>query len=259
MFVRARIQRLDWIVFHMLRVISMIATSLEQSCYTSVGGSFANTSNMLDEHSDKQLLDELAEWTGLSISAMAKKARLAVTTLTRPANKDVNHKISLPTLAKLRSTFPDFPGWGGEGDAQITVQDRHYIPIAVLPSYAGMGGGGTGDGDLQTALLPRTLIEDELRAQPNDLLLIDVRGDSMEPDFKHGDQILIDRRDRDPRQPGPFALFDGDGYVIKLVERVPGKRGFYRVFSANARYSEYEIEEEEHTIMGRPVWFARRL
>lgn len=219
---------------------------------------FANQAAM-DINSDKQLLDDLVEWTGLSVSAIARKSQLAVTTLTRPAHKDVGHNLSNTTLMKLRSTFPDFPGFGGDGDTQIAVNDRAYLAVQVLPSFGGMGGGGTGDGDFATALISRALIEDELRATPSDLLLIDVRGDSMEPDFRHGDQILIDRRDRDPRQPGAFALFDGDGYVVKLVERVPGKRGFYRVFSANSRYTEYEIEEQENTIMGRPVWFARRL
>lgn len=137
--------------------------------------------------------------------------------------------------------------------------ERQYVEIAVLPSYAGMGGGGSGEGEQTVAKLPRDLIEQELHGSPADFELIDVRGDSMQPDFQHGDQILIDKRDRDPRQPGPFALWDEDGYVVKLVERVPGKRGFYRIFSANSRYSEYEIEETETTIRGRPVWFARRL
>jgi phage repressor protein C with HTH and peptisase S24 domain len=122
-----------------------------------------------------------------------------------------------------------------------------------------MGGGGSGEGDRVVAKLPRRLIEDELRGRASDFELIDVRGDSMEPDFQHGDQILIDRRDRDPRQPGPFALWDDDGYVVKLVERVPQRRGWYRIFSANSRYSAYEVEETETTILGRPVWFARRL
>ena len=122
-----------------------------------------------------------------------------------------------------------------------------------------MGGGGNGDGEQTVAKLPRNLIEDQLHGRPRDFELIDVRGDSMTPDFHHGDQILIDKRDRDPRQPGAFALWDDDGYVIKLVERVPGKKGWYKVFSANPRYSSYEVEENEATIRGRPVWFARRL
>src|SRR3546814_15782515 len=74
------------------------------------------------------------------------------------------------------------------------------------------------------------------------------------PDFLHGDQILVDKRDRDPRQPGPFALWDGEGYVVKLVERVPQRKGWYRIFSANNRYTPYDVEATETTIMGRPVW-----
>lgn len=160
----------------------------------------------------------------------------------------------VPALLKLiaeaeRNSGEDMPG----------NDDRDYLAVEVLPSFAGMGGGGSGEGDAGVGLVPRRLVEDELRAKPSDMLLIDVRGDSMEPDFQHGDQILIDRRDTDPLQPGSFALWDGDGYVVKLVERVPQRRGWYRIFSANGRYSPYEVDAEEIRIMGRPVWFARRL
>ena len=237
----------------------MIATLQEQSCYALADSLFANSALAMAELDDKELITGLAEWSGMKISTIAKRAGLAVTTLTRPANIGVDHQLSKPTIAKLRSAFPDFPGFGGDADAQQAASDRAYLPVEVLPSFAGMGGGGTGEGDYQTALIARSLIEDELHARPADLLVIDVRGDSMEPDFRHGDQILIDRRDRNPRQPGSFALFDGDGYVVKLIERVHGKQGYYRVFSANPRYSEYEIEETENSILGRPVWFGRRI
>ncbi|WP_417615355.1 S24 family peptidase [Parasphingorhabdus sp.] len=136
---------------------------------------------------------------------------------------------------------------------------RDYVSIEILPSYAGMGGGGTGEGDTEIGLVPRSLIEQELRATPTDFLMIDVRGDSMMPDFQHGDQILIDKRDTNPIQPGSFALWDGDGYVVKLVERMPQKPGWYRIFSSNGRYAAYEVDAEQIKIMGRPVWFARRL
>src|SRR3546814_8336891 len=99
-------------------------------------------------------------------------------------------RISAPTFDKLRLRYPDFPGWNNEEpDLPAAQADRSYLPVEVLPSFAGMGGGGTGEGDRETALISRTLIEDDLRAKPADLLLIDVRGDSMMPDFLHGDQI----------------------------------------------------------------------
>lgn len=131
-----------------------------------------------------------------------------------------------------------------------------YVAIEVLPTFAGMGGGGTGDADSRLAMLPRQLVEDELRAKPSDLLMVDLRGNSMEPHFYHGDQVLIDKRDTNPVQPGPFALWDGDGYVVKNVERKAGK---YRIFSSNTIYSDVEVDPETIKIMGRPVWYARRL
>ena len=150
-------------------------------------------------------------------------------------------------------------GFVDDPDLPVADPQRDYLPIPVLPSYAGMGGGGTGEGDLETALVPRSLVEDELKARPSDLMLLEARGQSMEPDFLHGDQLLIDLRDKNPVQPGAFALWDGDGYVVKLVERVPSKPGYYRIFSANQRFSSYEVDASEVRIMGRPVWFGRRL
>lgn len=149
---------------------------------------------------------------------------------------------------------PDLP----EGDPNV-----EYVPIEVLPSFAGMGGGGTGEGDRELALLPRRLVHEELRAKPEDLLMINVRGDSMvDPTtgrgFVHGDQLVIDRRDRNPVQPGPFALWFDDGYVVKNVERIRSS-GKLRIFSNNPAYSDDEAEPDDVVIMGRPVWFARRI
>ena len=141
-------------------------------------------------------------------------------------------------------------------DLPPTDTARDYVSVEILPTFAGMGGGGTGEGDTEFGLVPRRLIEDELRAKPSDFLLIDARGDSMEPDFQHGDQILIDKRDCSPVQPGYFALWDGDGYVLKNVERV---REGLRIFATNGKYRERIADPDEIRIMGRPVWFARRL
>lgn len=167
-----------------------------------------------------------------------------------------NRRIQASEIAPLRALVEKYERERGElGDTPSTVV-RSYVEVEVLPTYAGMGGGGTGEGEASVALLPRALVEDELRAKPTDLLVIDVRGNSMEPLFLHGDQIVIDRRDRNPVQPGPFALWDGDGYVVKNVERV-AKR--LRVFSSNPLYSEAHYAPDEIEIMGRTVWFARRL
>lgn len=224
-----------------------------------IANAVADTRMWMSDESDKEFIQRIVAYVGLSPTEVARGADLAVSTLTRPLNKPVKYKLSKATIDKLKKAYPDFPDWAPVSDTPETDPHSAYVDVAVIPSYAGAGGGGTGEGDRLLAKLPRRLIEEELRGRAADFELIDVRGDSMAPDFHHGDQILIDKRDRNPRQPGPFVLWDDDGYVVKLVERIPQKRGWYRVFSANQRYSPYEIEENETTILGRPVWFARRL
>jgi transcriptional regulator with XRE-family HTH domain len=205
---------------------------------------------------------------GWSQSALAERARALI-----PEHEEI--KLSQQLIQQFESgTTKKVPRWVRYLRQALEAADDRidtspdlppvdpsvsYLEVEVLPTFGGMGGGGNGEGETGLALLPRSLLEDQLRGRPKDFLLIEVRGDSMIPEFLHGDQILIDRRDVNPRQPGPFALFDGDGIVVKLVERIPGRRDYYRVFSANPRYSEYEVQEEDVRILGRPVWFARRL
>ncbi|WP_404713172.1 helix-turn-helix transcriptional regulator [Sphingomonas sp. MMS24-J13] len=208
---------------------------------------------MADNTKDKELISRIAEATGLSASAIAVRAGMAASTLTRIMSDRGAWSLKPASIAALREAFPEV--FEREDDAIRSA----YIEVEVLPSYAGMGGGGTGEGDRVTTLVPRQFIEEKLRARPSDLIMIQARGDSMAPEFLHGDQILIDRRDTSPAQPGSFCLWDGDGYVVKLVERCPGKRGWLRIFSRNEIYTPYEVEADEVRIMGRPVWVGREL
>lgn len=168
-----------------------------------------------------------------------------------------------PLMTLLRSYQEQEPHLGNTPDLPAADSQIEYVPVEVLPSFAGMGGGGSGEGDREVALLPRRLVYEELRAKPDDLLMINVRGDSMlDPSsgrgFAHGDQLVIDKRDCNPIQPGAFALWFDDGYVIKNVERIRST-GKLRIFSNNPVYSDDEANPEDVVIMGRPVWFARRI
>lgn len=230
-----------------------------QSCLAQEIGRLANFLPVAGIDDDIRLVRELVQWTGTNVAQVAKRIGVANTTLNRFAKGNATSRLHRDTIAKLRAEFPDFPGFERDADLPPAYYSTDYLPVDILPSFGGMGGGGSGEGDQGQALVPRALIEDELRAKPTDMLLIEARGASMEPDFLHGDQILIDKRDTNPVQPGSFALWDGDGYVVKLVERVPMQPGKYRIFSANGRFSAYEVDADQVKIMGRPVWFGRRL
>lgn len=234
----------------------MIANLQVQSCNAIANSIFANFADM---ESDRDLIEALTRWAGKSATEVARIAGLTPSTLTRPLNHRVKHRLSTPTIAKLRAAFPAFPGFSEQPDYPSAPSEQDYVAVEVLPTFAGMGGGGTGEGEREHALVSRALIVDILRGSPDDFLVINVRGDSMEPDFHHGDQLLVDRRDTSPSQPGPFALWDGEWgeYVVKNVERT--RLGEVRIFSTNPKYSTEAAPAETTRIIGRPVWFGRRL
>lgn len=138
--------------------------------------------------------------------------------------------------------------------------DVRTVMIEKLPTFVGAGGGGTGEGDYLSIAFPKYLVEDELRAAPDDLLAIEVEGDSMKPDFLPGDQLLVHKRKTSIAQPGAFCLWDGDGYVVKYIEKIYGSEPpRIRVISENKRYETSERLADEVRIMGRVIWIGRRI
>lgn len=109
-------------------------------------------------------------------------------------------------------------------------------------------------------LFPDPVIRHEFRARPEDLHVITVDGDSMEPLLSSGDRILIDTSQRVPVPPGIFVVWDGIGLVAKRVEHIPHSDPTKVVIrSINPEYQTYERDAEEINIVGRVVWAARRL
>ncbi len=134
------------------------------------------------------------------------------------------------------------------------------VGIKLLPTWVGLGVGGTGDDDPGVVSFSRDLIERELRADPDALLAMVAEGNSMEPDFRGGDQILVDTRRKSLAQPGAFCLWDGDGHVIKFLEKVPDSEpAKVRVVALNPIYAPHERLVDEINLVGRVVWFGRRV
>ena len=70
-------------------------------------------------------------------------------------------------------------------------------------------------------ILGERLIRHEFQTRPEELRMITVEGDSMEPVASSGDRILIDVSRRVPAPPGIFVIWDGMGLVTKRIQHVP--------------------------------------
>lgn len=103
-------------------------------------------------------------------------------------------------------------------------------------------------------------IQSRLHAQPENLRMVYIEGDGMEPTLCQGDMILIDVTKKKPSPPGVFVLFDGLGLVAKRMEFLPySNPPAVRILSDNPQYHPYERPLSETDIVGRVVWFAREI
>jgi transcriptional regulator with XRE-family HTH domain len=151
---------------------------------------------------------------------------------------------------------PDLP-------AVLTISPPGYVPIQNIAVRAGAGSGRValqGEELGPPKYYEEDLIRRELRGRPNDFRFIEIEGPSMEPLLQNRDQVLFDTRKTSIIEPGLFVVDDGDGIVCKWVERAHGTDPpRLRLKSENPRFDAYEVEAERANVLGRVVWFARRL
>ena len=140
---------------------------------------------------------------------------------------------------------------------------RGYSAVPEIDVRVAAGPGAWNEEGEQTKatwLLADPLIRHEFRARPEDLRMITVDGDSMEPLFSSGDRILIDVSRQLPVPPGIFVIWDGMGLVTKRIEHVPHSEPPRVVIkSVNPEYDSYERLADEIRIVGRAIWVSRRL
>lgn len=173
----------------------------------------------------------------------------------------------------------------GDGSDAVERKLPADEPEATLPEFdirAGASYGGGQDDSAWEAIegpdgavaahrpvarwgMPRGFVERELGVTYGFADIIQIRGDSMEDGtakaLASGDRVIVDRKDTDPRQGGIFAVFDGDGVVVKQVEVVRGANP-PRILckSRNPSFDPFELTLEEPVrIIGRIAGKISRL
>jgi phage repressor protein C with HTH and peptisase S24 domain len=94
------------------------------------------------------------------------------------------------------------------------------------------------------------------------LYLINVEGESMEPTLRQGNVILVNHADNTVTRDGIYALKIGDSVLVKRLQRLPNS--IVKVTSDNPVYQPFDIDlsdnsSSEISIIGRAVWFGQVL
>lgn len=156
--------------------------------------------------------------------------------------------------------------FGAKFPMALSPQEPHagYAYIPLLDVRAAAGGGALVDSENQVDVLAfkKDWIRQELHVSSDNLRLIYVEGDSMEPDLRAGDIVLIDHTDISARREGIYVLRMDGALLVKMLQRLPG--GIVKVISRNTAYESFtvmaaELESGNGTaIIGRVVWACRR-
>ena len=193
----------------------------------------------------------------LNISAFARKVGIGVTTLrkylegaTPGADKLVQIARALNVDVGWLATGEGTPEAGAAGD---------LVRVPVLNVRASAGHGCYNEADEVRELLPMTKqLLRSLGCQPQAARIIEAHGSSMEPTIAHGDMLLVDTAQRDPRLGGIYVFRPGNHLQVKRVKVSPHD-GTITFGSDNPEYGPFTPEAiEQLDILGRVVWIWRR-
>jgi phage repressor protein C with HTH and peptisase S24 domain len=137
--------------------------------------------------------------------------------------------------------------------------DMVYVPLVEARISAGTGSFETGgDSDRRYGFRSDFLTR---KGQISQMVLMLVEGDSMEPEIHHGDVVLIDQSQTQPRPGAMFAIGVEDLVYIKMVDSKPGK---IVLKSLNPAYEPLEIDARGDLadgirIIGKAIWLGREM
>ena len=136
------------------------------------------------------------------------------------------------------------------------ASDYEYVFIPQVAGRISAGGGLEPDNTIELKMAFR---KDwvERKGNPNDMSIIRVLGDSMEPTLQSGDLVLINhsRNYIDP-QGGIYALAIDGQIMLKRVQLVPSK-GHARIISDNPHYETEIVPLSQLVVNGKMIWFGR--
>lgn len=135
-----------------------------------------------------------------------------------------------------------------------------YIPLYNVVASGGDGNFLEGEEVVDAMAFKREWIRSELRANPKDLVLVMMTGESMEPTLGKDDVLLVNRRVGSARSDGIYLMRSGDALLVKRLQFLPD--GETRVISDNPAYEPFTVHpsdgDSDFKIVGRVVWAGRK-
>ena len=133
--------------------------------------------------------------------------------------------------------------------------------VAFFDWQIAAGDGAYVDDPHQTGTISfeRPWLKELTNSPPHRLIIIQLKGDSMEPTLPDGSWVMIDLNDTRPVTNKIFAFREDDEARIKRLSVHPGTKRL-SLISDNPRWPDVnDIEPDRLEIYGRAIWFSKKL
>jgi len=180
----------------------------------------------------------------------------------RSAVSQAKRKNAIPEswIFKIASMFDINPAWLEKGTGtKFAVKDTMFrkIPVVKARLCAGYGSFETDEGSEDYIMFPVSWLSRQ--GNPEAMVLMNIFGNSMEPELKDGDMVLIDQSHKDILAGAVYAVGIDDTIMVKRVEKRPGQ---LVLMSDNQHYDSIYFKGKEMNsvrIIGHVIWVGREL
>jgi len=208
----------------------------------------------------ESFLQRVFEATGIaSQTELASALNLNRSAITQARKKD-----SIPDkwILKLYRTFGLNPDWVETGSGptflkQSVPRDSIFKNVAKVKARLSAGGGSFEVGSEIKGYYSFRKDWLTTKGNLNKMVLMDIFGNSMEPEIKDGDTVLIDESQKDILAGAVYAVGVDDTIMVKRLEKHPNKLVLH---SDNREYAPIYLQGGEINsirIIGKVIWICR--
>ena len=182
----------------------------------------------------------------------------------RSAITQAKRRNSVPQkwVLALSRTFQLSVDWleYGVGSPEAASAEPEGPPTVVVPKVLAKLCAGDGSYEVEATPVEEHIFKESWLARkgsPSNMVLMDVVGNSMEPEIRQGDTVLIDQSQTTLRSDSIYAVGIEDSIMVK---RVAAAQDTVTLISDNPDYSPIRIQGDEllsFRILGRVVWVSR--
>ena len=210
----------------------------------------------------ESFLKRVFEATGIT----SQNELASVLKINRSAITQARKKGSIPDkwILQLYRSFGLNPDWVETGSGQtflkkFTSRDSEFNNIPKVKARLSAGGGSFEVGSEIERYYAFRKDWLSTKGTINKMVLMDIFGNSMEPEIKDGDTILLDETQKDILAGAIYAVGIDDTIMVKRLEKHPNK---LVLLSDNKDYSPIYLQGSEINsvrIIGKVVWICREL